>query len=1740
MKKSPFSLLLLFFYLLFAENILAQDVPRLEWVSQMGGAGYNTGEDIFVDGTGNVYTTGLFWGTVDFDPGAGTFDLTSAGASDIFVTKQNSSGALIWAVRMGGTGNDDGFSITVDVNGSVLTTGHYRNTVDFDPGPGVFNLSAGFYDSFISKLDASGNFVWAVKFGEGSNDQNGYSIATDAAGNVYTTGSYINTVDFDPGTGVFNLGSGCNDAYVSKLSPNGDFIWAKRLGGTACSEEGNSLVVDATGNVFIAGRFGDTADFDPNAGTFNLTSAGSNDAFICKLDASGNFLWAKQFGGTSSDEPSTMVMDVSGNLIITGQFSGTADFDPGVGVSTLSSNGGIDVFICKLNNSGDFLWAKSMGGTSGDYGHDIAVDPSGNVYTVGEFRDNVDFDPGAGTFILNGGTVDGFASKLDAGGNFAWAVEIAGSGFDYGYGITVDALENVYTTGSFYSANTDFDPTPCSMLLGSLGTGDIFIQKLSIATPLPPLHTITSFTPTTGPIGSTVNITGTNFSSTPSENLVTFFNNQPSTVTASTTSSLTVTVPTGTTNGRISVNLNCITVQSATNFIVGATPIPTITSFTPTSGQVGATVTITGTNFDPTPSNNTVAFNGTTTVVTASTATTITTTVPAGATTGKITVTVAGNTATSATDFTVTENFITRWNLVTAGSGPTQLSFSTATSGTVNYTWQEISPGTASGSGSWSGTTLNITGLPTGATIRLQIAPSNFQRIIINSGTDSNRLTQVEQWGSTAWTSMQRAFYNCNNLQITATDVPNLSGVTNMSEMFSGCTSLNSPSNMGSWNTSAVTNMYFMFYGATAFNQNISGWNTGAVTNMSTMFSEAASFNQNIGSWNTGAVTDMSGMFQYATAFNQNIGAWNTSAVTDMSSMFSRADSFNQNIGAWNTGAVTDMRNMFRLALAFNQNIGAWTLRPTVDVRNLFDDSGMDCNNYSATLIGWSANPSTPNGRTLGSIGRQYGTNAVAARTNLISTKSWTITGDAPSGAVCGPVSVPTITSFSPSSGPVGTTVTITGTNFSTTLINNIVYFGATRAVVTAATATQLTVTVPIGATYQTISVLVNSLLAYSSKPFITTFVGGGTVDACSFAPKIDLTAGTFPVSIASGDFDGDGKADMAVANYDINIISLFRNTSSIGSISYAAKIDISSGANADHISVDDLDGDGKLDLVTTDGSGASVYRNTSTGTGTISFAARISFAVGGSDPRHAAIDDFDKDGKPDLVVANYGAGVNTISVLRNTSSGPGNISYAPKVDFASTVRPSSVSSGDLDGDGKPDIAVVNQNSNTLSIFRNTSTGIGNISFAAKVDFTTGSNPVFVSIGDLDDDNKPELAVGHSLGTESSVVSVFRNLSSGIGNISYAAKQDFTVGSIPFSVSMGDVDGDGKPDLVAANVSSGNVSVLRNTSTGIGSISFAGKVDFTTNSNSQSVSITDFDGDGKPDLAATSFFGVHVLRNIISLAPTITSFTPTNGAVGSTVTITGTNFSPIPVNNIVSFNGPTAVVTASTATSITTSVPAAATSGTITITVGCNTATSATNFMVTGATTNQPPQITTTSASVPIQGIITIDLEELISDPDDNLDPSTLQIITQPLSGAVASLNNFMLTIDYSGVAFSGTDQIEIGICDLTGVCTQQELTVELAGEIEVFNALSPNGDGQNEFLLLRYIELLPDTQSNHVSIYNRWGDVVWEGSNYNNQTVVFDGTNKNGKELPSGTYFYKIEYSGSLESKTGFLSLKR
>jgi surface protein len=288
--------------------------------------------------------------------------------------------------------------------------------------------------------------------------------------------------------------------------------------------------------------------------------------------------------------------------------------------------------------------------------------------------------------------------------------------------------------------------------------------------------------------------------------------------------------------------------------------------------------------------------------------------------------------------------FITRWDLAINGSGATQLTFGVATAGTVNYTWQQVGGAGATGSGTFSGTTATITGLPSGATIDLSITPTNFQRIIINNGTDKSRLTDVKQWGTVVWTSMNSAFWGCGNLNITAPDIPNLSNVISLDGMFRYCSSLNGPANINLWDTSNIYIMAYMFQGAGNFNQNISSWNTTNVINMSVMFYEAAAFNQNISSWNTSAVTDMRFMFGYATVFNQNIGSWNTANVSNMEGMFVNAISFNQNIGSWNTAKVTNMNQMFYYAASFNQNIGSWNTSAVTSMVWMFGNTSFNQN----------------------------------------------------------------------------------------------------------------------------------------------------------------------------------------------------------------------------------------------------------------------------------------------------------------------------------------------------------------------------------------------------------------------------------------------------------------------------------------------------------------------------------------------------------------------------------------------------------------------------------------------------------------------------------------------------------------------------------------------------------------------------------------------------------------------------
>jgi hypothetical protein len=271
--------------------------------------------------------------------------------------------------------------------------------------------------------------------------------------------------------------------FIVKMDPYGNFIWARTFSGFGSS--GISIAVDAAENVYTTGKFYATVDFDPGPGVFNLTATSNPDIFISKLDASGNFVWAKALLNTHiSGAPPFLVISLaidnaSGAVYINGPYSGTVDFDPSTsGVYTITSIGSSDIFTLKLDSLGNFLWAKSYGSPAYSSAKGITLDPSGNVYCVGEFTGTVDFDPGTAVFNITGaGSIDIFITKLNSAGNFIWGKSIGGTNMDIVYAITSDFDGNIYTTGDF-GGTADFDPGVGTYYIPAAGSDDFFVSKL--------------------------------------------------------------------------------------------------------------------------------------------------------------------------------------------------------------------------------------------------------------------------------------------------------------------------------------------------------------------------------------------------------------------------------------------------------------------------------------------------------------------------------------------------------------------------------------------------------------------------------------------------------------------------------------------------------------------------------------------------------------------------------------------------------------------------------------------------------------------------------------------------------------------------------------------------------------------------------------------------------------------------------------------------------------------------------------------------------------------------------------------------------------------------------------------------------------------------------------------------------------------------------------------------------------
>lgn len=445
-----------------------------------------------------------------------------------------------------------------------------------------------------------------------------------------------------------------------------------------------------------------------------------------------------------------------------------------------------------------------------------------------------------------------------------------------------------------------------------------------------------------------------------------------------------------------------------------------------------------------------------------------------------------------------------------------------------------------------------------------------------------------------------------------------------------------------------------------------------------------------------------------------------------------------------------------------------------------------------------------------------------------------------------------TITSFSPVSGPTGsegsTTITIIGTGFSTTPANNVVFFGAVFATPSSATATSLTVTVPAGATYQYLTVLNKETnlrtTAYSQEPFIPTYYNEG---AMQFSGNTD-----FSLSYTSskpyfkvGDIDGDGKPDVVLLNVESNSVSVLRNTSAPGSLSFASAVDFTTGTTPTCIDIDDMDGDGKLDLVV--GSSAdklfSVLLNTST-TGSISFATKVDFIASSSSVDELNVGDIDGDGKPDIILLTI-HGSSSLLQLFLSSSSVGSVGFSYITTFAIN-SPKNLIFTDFDQDGKVDWSHASNATGVASLTKNNSSP-GSISLSIPYTITAGSGPVWIASGDLDGDGKPDLVSTNSGGSN---IATMLNTSTS-GSISLAAKKGTTIGTTPSCLVIGDIDGDGKPDIAALGKANSTVNIFRNNATA-GNIILGARVTLSTIATPTFFAFCDFDGDGKPDMAVVN------------------------------------------------------------------------------------------------------------------------------------------------------------------------------------------------------------------------------------------------------------------------------------------------
>jgi len=421
-------------------NSVGEYLWGISWGEWSGGA---FAYDIALDTTGNIYVTGLLYGTTDLDPGPGVDEHTSNGIADHYLTKFDPEGIYQWALQWGGYDDyvaEHSYGVAVDGFNNIYVVGDYIGECDFDPGPGEdIHISTNSYggqptfDAFLVSFTTAGDLRWARTWGGNAKgafgeewEDAGRDVICGPTDYIYVVGSFNNTVDFDPGAeSVEHFAGDADQTFLSKFDSSGDFVWVKVWGDPSQEDYGMGLAINPDEYIYASGFYRGSIDLDPGPGIDEHPSNGDTDIFLTKFDLDGNFTWGHTWGDEGTDANwGAIDVAASSDIFITGSFqSNTIDLDPGPDIDEHTSGANTNFYLVRLDSDGAYKWGRSWGGNpilqDTNVALDIEVCGNGVSYISGGFEDTVDFDPGPGVDEHStDGSRNAFLCKMAGDGYF--------------------------------------------------------------------------------------------------------------------------------------------------------------------------------------------------------------------------------------------------------------------------------------------------------------------------------------------------------------------------------------------------------------------------------------------------------------------------------------------------------------------------------------------------------------------------------------------------------------------------------------------------------------------------------------------------------------------------------------------------------------------------------------------------------------------------------------------------------------------------------------------------------------------------------------------------------------------------------------------------------------------------------------------------------------------------------------------------------------------------------------------------------------------------------------------------------------------------------------------------------------------------------------------------------------------------------------------------------------------------